>query len=501
MVKTGRDHLRSLRDDRAVFIDGERVADVTTHPAFKRSAQSASGLYDVQAAPANLEKMTFLSPTNGRHVSRLWQLPTSRHELVERRQALEAWAVETRGMIGRSPDHVGSSLAGMVMGRKVFERYDTRRAKALVDYFEYARDNDLYLSYVLINPQADRSKPSSEQPGDDLVARIVDEDSLGITIRGAKMLGTSAVFANELMVAGFFGLQAGEEAYAFTAMVPMNAKGLKAFSRKSYEAAASSEFDYPLASRFDENDAVIYFDDVKIPWDRVLVHRDLRMAQAQWHETRAHVYQNYQCQIRLMVKLRFLIGIARKIAEINGIINYPQVRETLGLLAAKTTSVEAMVIAMEASGEQYGAYFVPNRTILAAAQVMSQQIYPEIVEALRSLAGGGLIMLPSSAADFANPEIAFAIDKTQRSSSVSPLERVKFFKLAWDAIGSEFGSRHLQYEIFYSGPAFVTRGQAFRFFDWDGARGLVEDFMAGYGLPETSVIGAPATGINGKVSS
>lgn len=481
MVKIGSDHLKSLQDGRAVYINSEKVDDVTVHPAFRRSVQSACGLYDYQAA--HPEMMTFLSPTSGKPVNRLWQLPKNQRDLVARRHALSAWAETTCGMLGRSPDHVGSSIAGMYMGRKVFEKYDSRRAKALADYFEYARDNDLYLSYVIINPQADRSKTTSDQPGDDLVARIVDEDMQGITIRGAKMLGTSVIFANEILVSGFMGLQAGEEAFAFTAMVPMNSRGLKAFSRKSYEAAATSTFDNPLSSQFDENDAVIYFDDVKIPWERVFVHRDVRMAQAQWHDTRAHVYQNYQCQIRLMVKLRFLLGAVRKVAEINGIINYPQVRETLGLLAAKATSVEAMIIAMESAGEQYGEYYVPNRNILATSQVLAQQIYPELIEAIRTLAGGGLIMLPSSASDFDNPEFAAIIDKTQRSSVVSPKERVKFFKLLWDAVGSEFGSRHLQYEIFYSGPSFVTRGHAFRFFDWDGAKGLVDDFMATYDLP------------------
>ena len=482
MVKTAGDHLRSLKDGRAVLIDAQRVEDVTTHPAFRRSAATAASLYDFQADPAQVERMTFESPSSGERVNRLWQLPRNRDELVHRRQALEAWASVTCGMIGRSPDHVGSSLAGMVMGLKLYRDHDQRRADALADYFQYARDRDLYLSYVIINPQADRSRASSQQPGEDLVARIVDEDSQGITIRGAKMLGTGAVFANELMVSGFFGLQAGEEDYAFTAMVPMNAKGLKVFSRKSYEAAAPSVFDNPLSSRYDENDAVVYFDDVQVPWERVFVCRDLRMAQAQWHDTRAYVFQNYQCQIRLMVKLRFLAGIARKIAEINGIINYPQVRETLGLLAARVTSIESMVIAMEAAGERFGEYYVPDRNILAAAQVLSQEMYPQVLDALRTLAGGGMIMLPSSAADFDDPEFRSIIERTQRSSIASSEERVKFFKLAWDAVGSEFGSRHLQYEMFYSGPTFVTRGHAYRLYGWDAAKGLVEAFMAGYDL-------------------
>ena len=312
---------------------------------------------------------------------------------------------------------------------------------------------------------------------------MVDEDSEGITIRGAKMLATSGVMANELLVSGFQALQAGDEAYAFTAVTPLDAKGLSLMSRRSYEQNATSAFDYPLSSRFDENDAVVYFDDVKIPWDRVFVFQDLKMAQAQWHDTRAHVFQNYQCMVRLTVKLRFLLGLARKIAETNNIINYPQVRETLGLLAAKVSNIEALVVAMELKGESFKGYYVPDRSMLCTAQVIAQTTYPEMVEAIRSLSGGGMIMVPSSYADFATPKTNAIIHKTQRSPIVNSEQRVKLMKLAWDAVGSEFGSRHLQYEMFYSGAPLVTRGNSFRFFDWDTPKGAVEQFMGSYGLP------------------
>jgi 4-hydroxyphenylacetate 3-monooxygenase len=483
MAKDGRAYLGSLKDNRTIYIDGRRVADVTTDPAFANAVASAARLYDFQADPANLEAMTFRSPTNGERVNRAWQLPRNHAELVERRRALEQWATLTCGMVGRSPDHVASTLAGFRMGLSAFRAYDPARAKALDDYYTYARDNDLFLSYVIINPQSDKAKSAKAQPDEHLVASIVDEDAQGITIRGAKMLATSGVMANELLVSGFQALQAGDEAYAFTAAVPLAAKGLSLMSRRSYEQNATSTFDYPLASRFDENDAVVYFDDVKIPWDRVFVCKDLKMAQAQWHDTRAHVFHNYQCMIRLTVKLKFLLGLARKIAETNNIINYPQVRETLGLMAAKVNNIEALVVAMEAAGEAFEGYFVPNRSMLCTAQVVAQTTYPEIVESIRTLSGGGLIMLPASHADFEAPRTNVIIHKTQRSPIASSVERVKLMKLAWDAVGSEFGSRHLQYEMFYSGPTFVTRGNSFRFFDWDMVKGLVEDFMESYDLP------------------
>jgi 4-hydroxyphenylacetate 3-monooxygenase len=200
--------------------------------------------------------------------------------------------------------------------------------------------------------------------------------------------------------------------------------------------------------------------------------------------------------IRLSVKLRFLAGIALRTAETNGVIGFPQVRETLGQLAAEVSMVEALVVAMETKGQQRGAYFVPDRQMLYSAQVLTQQLYAKVINTLRELAGGGMIMLPSSVKDFENPELAKLIDKTQQSPAASAADKVKFYKLAWDAAGSEFASRHSQYEMFYAGATFVTKGHAFRSYDWKSASSLLDrmlssyditDELAGAGKPSRSV--------------
>ena len=144
------------------------------------------------------------------------------------------------------------------------------------------------------------------------------------------MLATSSIMANEVFVTCIQPLAPGDEKQAVSFAIPMNAKGLRVLSRKSYEESAVSGFDNPLSSRFDENDAVLYFDDVKVPWERVFVNQSTDMTLKQFHATPAHVYQNYQCQIRLLVKMRFLAGLAHRIAEANGIVGFPQVRDTLG---------------------------------------------------------------------------------------------------------------------------------------------------------------------------
>jgi 4-hydroxyphenylacetate 3-monooxygenase len=483
-MRTGADYRESLRDGREVYIQGERVTDVTTHRAFRNSVASTACLYDLQSSPEHIEEMTFVSPSTGCRISRAWQLPATYAELVSRRKALTAWAETHFGFMGRAPDHVASCISGMYMGADVFEAYDPSRASALREYYRFARDRDLFLTYVIINPLADRTRSAHEQADEDLVAHICEKDSQGITVKGAKMLGTGAVTANEVLVTSIQPLKPGDEPYAISFAIPMNAPGLKILSRKSYEASAGSVFDNPLASRYDENDAVLYFDEVKVPWERVFIAGDIAMCQKQFHATPAHVYQNYQCQIRLAVKLRFLTALGRMIAAANGSENFPQVRETLGELASHAGVVEGLVHAMEIKGSKYGAYFIPDKHTLYAAQVFTQRIYSEVIMSLRSLAGGSMIMLPSGVEDFAEPRLADYALRAQGCAVLTPLERVKFFKLAWDAVGSEFASRHIQYEMFYAGASFVTKGHSHRTYDWDRAGALLARLLGGYQLED-----------------
>ena len=479
-VRDGREYLAALGDSRSIYFDGQRVPDVRTHPAFANATNSFARLYDFQAAPENLELMTF--DAGGRRANRAWQMPRSYSDLVQRRRALEAWSELNFGMLGRSPDHVASTITGMAMGLDVFERFSARSAKAVRDYYQYARSKDLFISYVLQNPAVDRTRRADQQPVPDIAAAVVDEDAAGITVRGAKTLGTSAVMSDEIFVGAISPLSKEEEKYALSFVIPLAEKGVQLLSRKSYEADVSREFDYPLSARYDENDAVVYFHDVKIPWDRVFVYRDVAAARAQWHETPTHVFQNYQSQVRLMVKMRFLVGLARRVAETLGTFDMPPVRAKLGYISAHATMVEGLVSGMEAAGRWHGEYFVPCREQLYAAQVLTQEMYPKVIAAIRELAGGAVIMLPSSAKDFANPELRTIIEATQGSPTRSAEERVKMFRLVWDATGSEFASRHLQYEMFYGGATHVTAGHAFRTYDWDRAVGMVDRLERSYTL-------------------
>jgi 4-hydroxyphenylacetate 3-monooxygenase len=481
-IKTGADHLQALRDGRTIMLDGQVITDHVAHPAFRRVIETAASLYDYSAHPEHRELMTFASPTSGASVSRAWQLPTTYEELVARREAIERIALQTWGWVGRTPDHVASTLAAMYMGLELFERHGGRRAAALRDYFHWARDNDVWCIYSIVPPQIERNAGTGARK-EFVNAGVCGEDHEGITIRGARMLATAAPMAQELLVAAVQPLRPGDEKYSFTAMVPLAAKGLKLMSRRSYEAAAASEFDYPLSSRFDENDCIVYFDDVRVPWERVFVHNDVKMARAQWFDIPVMAYQNYPAQIRLGVKMRFLLGLAYRIAEANGILALQATQETLGQMAAEVNLLEGMVTSMETRGVKYGEYFIPNTSVQYSSMVLSQQLYPAFLMKIRELSGGALLAQPSSVADLLNSEINAYVDRTQGSTAIPAKDRVKLFKLAWDAIGSEFASRHTQYETFYAGANFVSRLRNYSGYDWTGATSMVDRLLATISLP------------------
>lgn len=480
MSRSGNQYVESLRDGREIYINGELIANHVDHPAFRGAIRSAAKLYDYQLA--NQEEMTFTSPT-GKQVNRSWELPDTREKLVKRGLAAQAWARQTYGWLGRSPDHVPAAITGMVTHIDVFEAYDKKRADALRGYYEYARDRDLAMTYTIVNPQGDRSKLAGEHEDKYHSLGVVDEDAEGITVRGAKMLGTSAPLAEEVLVGVQNPLKEGvDDIYALSFAMPLATKGIKILSRKSYEADAHSEFDNPLASHFDENDAVIYFDDVKVPWDRVFVYKKTSMCRAQFHATGAEILMNTQSQARYTVKLKFLAGLASRIAETTGVINFPAIQQELGELASQAMIVDGMFRSLIHDPVEHNGYFIPRQLQIYTTQAYGQELYPKFVTAVRKLGGGGVIMLPSGVEDFDNPELARLIRKTQYSSVKTPEERVKVMKLAWDALGSEFGSRHTQYEMFYNGPHFAALLRVFGAFDWKDAGGMVDELLGSYSL-------------------
>jgi 4-hydroxyphenylacetate 3-monooxygenase len=480
MLKTGSEHLEGLRDGRVVYIGSERVADVTTHPAFRNAARTVASIYDMKRA--HPEAMSF--EEGGERYSIYYLKPKTRADLARRTRGHRMIADLTYGMFGRSPDHVASFVTGMAMKPEELKPPHAR-AGNLLAYYEEIRRKDSYVVYAVVPPQAARNPEFYQRQNIPLpTLSVVREEDDGVVISGMKMLATGAVFADEIWIGNVIPLAPDQKKQAITCSVPVNAKGLSLWSRKPFERDAKSEFDAPLASRYDESDSMVMCDEVKVPWERVFVHDDALLSRDIYVRTPSHCFGNHQSNVRYWSKMRLMLGLCSKIAHATGAIEVPAVKEMLGHLSAVEGTIAGMVNGqIEACESWPEGYVCFNRRMMYAALEWCTQNYSTFVDKLRELCGGGVFQMPADISVMQDAELARKFDMYFQTPQAGAVERMKLFKLAWDMVGSEFAGRHLQYEKFYAGASFIVRNHAYRETPWSEFHGIVDGLMASYDVP------------------
>ena len=475
-MRTGAQYLDDLaHGERTIFIEGGRISNPVSHPAFKGAAHSLARLFDYAAAPENRDTMTFPSPDSGNPVWRCFQIPKTHADLKAKRIAAEKWAELTFGLMGRTPDHVSNFFCGFAAKPSIFAAVGKQFAENVVNFHKFLRENHQYVAYAIVPPQIDRGKPPHQQKDPTLYAGVVKETDAGIVVSGGQQLASGGVFADYLHMSCIQPLKPGDENYAISIAVPLNAPGVKLYPRRAYPLNASSAAEYPLTSRFDETDCFVVFEDAFVPWERVFVFRNVELCRDQWWKTPAHLYGNLQAQARYSVKLRFLAGVAKRINEAIGTDGSPPHRIAMGELTAYASIVESMVQAQEvmASFDDEGVLW-PSKTALYSVMSLQSQINPHVFDIVREITGSAMITTPSSTADMANPEAAADIERYYQSASLPARERIELMRLAWDFVGSEFANRHHQYEKFYGGASSVVKMNMFRSYDFERANALVE---------------------------
>lgn len=476
MLKTGAEHLRQLRDGRVVYIGSERVEDVVSHPAFRNAARSVAAIYDLKAADPQ-----WSFEEDGERYSAYFLRAKTREDLLKRTRLHQAIARMSHGLLGRSPDHVASFVTGMAMNPAAFGRHGAQ----LTRYYEDMRHSDSYAAYAVVPPQAARDpefyvKRNLPIP----TLRVVREDDDGLVISGMKMLATGAVFANEIWIGNLIPLAPGQLAESVTCAVPVSAPGLTLWSRKPFERHAPSEFENPLAWRFDETDSMVMCENVKVPWERVFVHMDAVLARDIYVKTAGHCYGNHQSNVRFHAKMQLIVGLASRIAQASGAAEIPAVREVLGRFAALEATLGGMIAGQIQDAEDWPeGYKTFNRRYMYAALNWCTESHSAIIDALRELCGGGVFQMPADISVVHDPALKAQFEAYWQTPQLAALERMKLYKLAWDLVGSEFAGRHLQYEKFYAGASFIIRNHNFREAPWAHFHGVVEDLMASYGIP------------------
>lgn len=487
-VRNGTDYKTRLqKTPREVWIGGERVDDVTTHPALRRPIEQIAHLYDMQHDPAYADVLTRPGPDGP--IGASFAVPRSHADLVARRKAFAVWSQATLGLMGRSPDFLNTTVMALAEEPGVFARLGERYAENVQRYYEYVRDNDLFLTHALITPQTDRSKGASEQKDEFLHMGVVAETAEGLIVRGARMLATLAPMADELLVYSLPGLRAGDERHAAVFAIPIETRGLRLISRTPYDDGTRNTFDHPLSSHFEEADCLVVFDEVLVPWDRVFLHGDVALANAMYGETSLRQHTGHQTGVRGLVKMQFATGVAMKLAQSVKIDSFLHVQQKLGEAIAATEICRALIVAAEADYETASTGSVrPRFDPLQTLRMHLSNSYPKVVEMLQVLGAGGLLMMPS-AADFASPIAPDVAKYFQGAEGMSATDRVRLYKLAWDLCGDGFGQRALQYERYYAGDPFRLLAANYKAYDKTEAFRLVDHALELAGDPVAAAKG------------
>ena len=480
-MRSGDAYVASLRDGRAVYLDGERVDDVTKHPAFGEPIRRIAEIYDRAKAAASDPALTYADSVTGARRSNMWLPPRSAEDLGARRRAHRFWAEPSFGLMGRTPDHVACVLTAFAAWRHLFDRGGARFGDNVVRFYERARDEDLYVTYAIVPPQVDRSSPAHRHPEPFLHPGVVRETSAGIVVRGSHAIATSATMADWLFVSYITPLVPGDEDYAISLVMPMNSEGLRLYPRRPYATTVTSVYDYPLSSRFDEVDTTVVFNDVLVPWEQVFIYRDVDLVNAQFHDSPSHTTANFQSLVRFGVKLEFMAGLAMRLAEIQGAAGDPSVQATLGgEIGALCAAFDALVKAAERFPLITSGVARPHPQYIYAGMALQRKLIVDMMRTLRELAGGAFQAVPSSDSAFTSAETRADTERYYQSAAAGARERIKLVKLVWDFVGTEFGGRQLQYEMFYSASQPVVNRRMFKSYDWAAATAIVDRCLGEY---------------------
>ncbi len=453
-ARTGQDYITRIREQPAeVWIGGEQVKDVTTHPALRNGVRSLAALYDMQHDPALRDEMTYTSPTTGDPVGLSFITPQTVQDLERRHTMMTHWARATCGMMGRTPDFLNVSFMAMAAAGDYFAQNRPAFKENVRRYYEHIRENDLTLTHTLVNMQRNRAPtaaPLVDQT--DIALTVVRETDAGVVVRGARVLATLGPLADEIAVYPARSHRLPPEAarrYSFAFAIPCSTRGLRLVCRESYDLGRS-HFDHPLGSRFEEMDAIAIFDDVLVPWERVFLLGDPELANNMSYHTNQYLHSGHQVVTKNVAKAEFIVGLAALMVKTVGSTQLPQVQQQLAELISYLEVQKACLKAAEAeaAADQWGV-MCPSIFPIMVARNLFIWMYPKMVEIIQLLGSSNLMALPVEA-DFQAP-IAPELERYLETDTSPARERAKLFHLAWDVACSAFGGRQELYERFFQG--------------------------------------------------
>jgi 4-hydroxyphenylacetate 3-monooxygenase len=478
-ARSGTQFLERLAAARVhVEIQGETVTGrISDHPAFRNVIRSYADLYDMQHDPAYRDVLTYPSPATGELVATSFLTPHTQEDLQKRRQAFKLWADRSLGMLGRTPDYLNSALMALAAAAGWFAQANTAFGENIRRYYETVREDDLLCTHTLVPPQANRAVAASQQAGGSLMAHVISEDDNGIVIRGARLLATIGPFADELLVFPSTVLRNTPEdkQYSFACAIPNDAPGLRYIAREPLDYGRPRP-DHPLGSRFEESDAVVVFDDVHVPYERVFVLGDPELCNGFYARTSAVVHMTHQVIARTTAKTEYILGLMSLLTEAIGIEPFQHVQADIAEVIATLETLRAFTRAAEADAEmnEFGV-LTPAWPPLNTARNLYPRLYQRFPEILRKLGASGLMATPTWA-DVTGPAAA-DIETYLQAAALGGAERVRLFRLVWDTCISAFAGRQALYEYYFFGDPVRMAGAYTASYDREPYKAAVRAFL------------------------
>jgi 4-hydroxyphenylacetate 3-monooxygenase len=465
MIRNGQQYLDSIRGDRQVYIDGERVKDITRHAAFKPLVDIRARIYDMQHAEATRDALTYVDD-NGERNAIANKLPKSQQDWWDKRGATDTILEAIGGVVTRVGDETVGEMWSLFDGQEMLNEVNSQFSENIRRHITRVLQSDPFHVSANTDPKGDRSKPPQQQDPD-MLLHVVKETDAGIVVRGAKY-ETAAAYANQAFTKPTIANwgDAAYSDYALGFICDLSSPRLKFICRTGFTGRAPIE-DYPLANRFDEIDALVIFDDVLIPWENVLFYRHTKAAA--FIRATLHRYSAFAFVQRNLKLADMLIGAALFNARQTGLDKQQAVQEKLAQLAVYREGIHAHLTACIALAERSPAgLMMPNQSLLYAGRVLACSQLHEMMHIARELCGGQICLTPDRAS-FVHPETKPWLDKYYRVNEAWVAEdRRKLLAFARDLLNSDYAGHRLTFQLFAQSPPFAHLAAVYRSFDWDG---------------------------------
>jgi 4-hydroxyphenylacetate 3-monooxygenase len=464
VIRTGAQYRDSLRDSREIWINGEKVRDVTVHPAFKPLVDIRARIYDMQHEAPTREVMTYRD--GGEDFAVGLKLPRTQQDWWDKRAATDAVLDDIGGVVTRVGDETVGEMWSLYDGQDVLNEVDPQFSENIARHIDEVILKDPFHVSANTDPKGDRSKrPQDQDP--DMLLHVVKETDAGIVVRGAKY-ETAAAYANQAFtkptIANWGDAKLSDYAVGF--ICDLSSPNLKFICRTGFTGRAPAE-DYPLSNRFDEIDALVIFDNLLIPWENVLFYRHTRAAT--FIRATLHRYSAFAFVQRNLRVADMLIGAALLNVRQTGLEKQQAVQEKLAQLAVYREGINAhLTAAIATAGESPAGLLMPNQSLLYTGRVHACTGLPDAMHIARELCGGQICVTPDVAA-FRDPDTAPWLDKFYTINEEWAAEdRRKLLAYARDLINSDYAGHRLTFQLFAQSPPFAHLAAVYRNFDFDG---------------------------------